>query len=146
MCALATSAWRRDPTLRQFVKYGLVGASNTLLTFITYTVLEKLVGVNYLIALPLGYAVGSLNSYVLNRHWTFQAADIAHTTAGTRFAIVQVVAIVANELLLYVLVHHAGIEKIAAQAILTVPVLAVTFFANRWWTFARPREQPPAAT
>ncbi|HXR28631.1 MAG TPA: GtrA family protein [Solirubrobacteraceae bacterium] len=128
------------------MKYGLVGASNTLLTFITYTVLEKLVGVNYLIALPLGYAVGSLNSYILNRHWTFQAADIAHTTAGTRFAIVQVVAIVANELLLYVLVHHAGIEKIAAQAILTVPVLAVTFFANRWWTFARPREQPPAAT
>jgi putative flippase GtrA len=146
MCALATSSWRRDPTLRQFVKYGVVGASNTVLTFVTYTVLEKLVGINYLIALPLGYGVGSLNSYVLNRHWTFQAADIAHTTAGTRFAIVQVVAIAANELLLYVFVHHLGIEKIAAQAILTVPVLAVTFVANRWWSFARPREQPPAAT
>lgn len=146
MCALATSAWRRDPTVRQFVKYGVVGASNTLLTFFTYTVLEKLVGVNYLIALPLGYGVGSLNSYILNRHWTFQARDIAHTTAGTRFAIVQLVAIAANEMLLYVLVHRLGVEKIAAQAILTVPILAVTFCANRWWSFARPREQPPAVS
>jgi putative flippase GtrA len=147
MGALATTSWLEDPIVRQFVKYGVVGASNTVLTFVTYTVLEKLVGINYLIALPLGYGVGSLNSYILNRHWTFRARDIAHTTAGTRFAIVQGVAIAANELLLYVFVHHLGIDKIAAQAILTVPVLAVTFFANRWWTFARPQlsadAQPP---
>jgi putative flippase GtrA len=147
MGALATTSWLDDPIVRQIVKYGLVGASNTVLTFVTYTVLEKLVGINYLIALPLGYGVGSLNSYILNRHWTFRAGDIAHTTAGTRFAIVQAIAIAANELLLYVFVHHLGIDKIAAQAILTVPVLAVTFVANRWWTFARPQPsvdaQPP---
>jgi putative flippase GtrA len=147
MGALATTSWLDDPIVRQIVKYGVVGASNTVLTFVTYTVLEKLVGINYLIALPLGYGVGSLNSYIFNRHWTFRARDIAHTTAGTRFAIVQGIAIAANELLLYVFVHHLGIDKIAAQAILTVPVLAVTFVANRWWTFARPQPaadaQPP---
>jgi putative flippase GtrA len=142
MCALATSTWREDPAIRQFVKYGLVGASNTVITFVTYTVLVKL-GVQYLIAVVLGYCVGSLNSYIFNRHWTFQAADIAHSTAGTRFAIVQAVAIAANVALLYVFVHHLGVAKIPAQAILTLPVLAVTFFANRWWSFARPPEQPP---
>jgi putative flippase GtrA len=146
MGALATTSRLEDPIVRQFVKYGVVGASNTALTFVTYTVLEKL-GINYLIALPLGYGVGSLNSYILNRHWTFRARDIAHTTTGRRFVVVQGVAIAANELLLYVFVHHLGIDKIAAQAILTVPVLAVTFFANRWWTFARPQPsadaQPP---
>ena len=145
MRALATSAWLVDPTVRQFVKYGVVGASNTVLTFIAYTVLVTL-GVDYLLAVVLGYCVGSLNSYVLNRHWTFQARDIAHTTAGTRFAIVQAFAIGANVVLLYLFVHRLGVAKIPAQAILTVPLLAVTFFVNRWWSFARPREQPPAAT
>ena len=143
MCALATSAWLEDPTVRQFVKYGIVGASNTVITFVVYSVLVTL-GVPYTIALLLGYAVGSLNSYFLNRHWTFRARDIAHTQAGTRFAIVQVCAIGVNELLLYVLVHHAGVAKIPAQAILTVPVLAVTFFVNRLWSFARPK--PPSST
>jgi putative flippase GtrA len=146
MCALATTDWLDDPTVRQFVKYGVVGASNTVLTFVVYTVLVTL-GLQYLVAVVLGYCAGSLNSYFLNRHWTFKARDIAHTTAGTRFAIVQAFAIAANVLLLYVFVHHLGVAKIPAQAILTLPILAVTFFANRWWSFARPVDAggPPPA-
>ena len=123
------------PMVRQLIKYGIVGASNTVLTFAIYTVLVE-VGVQYLIALILGYLAGSLNSYLLNRHWTFRAGHLAHTSVGPRFAIVQVAAILANLGLLYLLVHHLGIHKILAQAILTVPVLAVTFFVNRAWSFA----------
>jgi putative flippase GtrA len=119
----------------QFVKYGLVGASNTLITLATYALCVKLLGVPYLVSLPIGYALGGLNSYLLNRHWTFQAGHLSHAHSGTRFAIVQLFAIVANEALLYVLVHNAHVEKIAAQAILTVPVVLITFFINRTWTF-----------
>jgi putative flippase GtrA len=148
MCALATSSWLDDPLVRQFVKYGVVGASNTILTFVVYTVLV-LLGLHYLVAVVLGYLVGSLNSYVFNRHWTFQAGHIAHTQAGTRFAIVQAAAIAANVALLYVFVHHWHVARILSQAILTVPILSVTFFVNRLWTFARPHGgsgAPPQAT
>jgi putative flippase GtrA len=129
---------RRRPELAdaiQFVKYGLVGASNTLITLATYALCVKLLGVPYLVSLPIGYALGGVNSYLLNRHWTFRAGHLSHAHSGTRFAIVQVGAILANELALYVLVHDAHVEKIAAQAILTVPVVVVTFFINRVWTF-----------
>jgi len=148
MCALAVTGWRDDPLVRQFIKYGVVGASNTVLTFAVYSGLVT-AGLHYLIAVVIGYLIGSLNSYVLNRHWTFRARDIAHTQAGSRFAVVQVAAIGANVVLLYVFVHKLEVAKIPAQAILTLPVLAVTFFVNRWWSFARPREErepPPAAS
>jgi putative flippase GtrA len=133
------------PAVRQFVKYGVVGASNTLVNFAVYSI-GVTIGIHYLIALVLGYAVGALNSYILNRHWTFQAGHIAHTTAGTRFALVTGAAIAVNVGLLYLFVHHLGISKIPAQAILTVPLLAVTFPINRWWSFAHPggRSDPPS--
>jgi len=123
------------PMVRQFIKYGIVGASNTVLTFVIYTVLVE-AGVQYLIALIVGYLAGSLNSYLLNRRWTFRAGHLAHATVGPRFAVVQVVAILANLGLLYLFVHQLAIHKILAQAILTVPVLAITFFVNRVWSFA----------
>ena len=132
------------PMLRQFIKYGIVGASNTVLTFVIYSVLVTL-NVDYLLSIVVGYSIGSLNSYLLNRHWTFRAGDLAHASVGPRFAVVQIVAIAANTGLLILFVHHLGVARIPAQAILTVPVLAVTFFANRAWSFARPGEtgDPP---
>jgi putative flippase GtrA len=123
------------PVVRQFIKYGIVGASNTILTFVIYTILVAATGVPYTLALLVGYLVGSINSYLLNRHWTFRAGHVAHSQAGTRFAIVQVCAIAVNEGLLYLFVHDLHVDKIAAQAILTIPVLAVTFFINRAWSF-----------
>jgi len=131
------------PVVRHFVKYGIVGASNTLLTFVIYYVLVRGLGVDYLAALLIGYLVGSLNSYILNRRWTFRAGHLAHTVAGTRFAVVQACAIVANLALLYVFVHDLHLPRIASQAILTIPVLAVTFFINRAWSFAHPTSPTP---
>jgi putative flippase GtrA len=130
------------PVVRQFLKYGVVGASNTILTFVIYSALV-LLHVDYLAALVLGYFVGSLNSYILNRRWTFRAGHLAHTVAGTRFAVVQACAIVANLALLYVFVHDLHLPRIASQAILTIPVLAVTFFINRAWSFAHPTSPTP---
>ncbi len=137
--------WHELPAVRQFVKYGLVGASNTIVQFAVYGILVTL-GLHYLLALVPAYCAGALNSYVLNRRWTFQARHVAHTTAGSRFALVTGAAIAINAVLLYLLVHHLGVAKIPAQAILTIPILAVTFPINRWWSFAHQggRVEPPS--
>jgi putative flippase GtrA len=116
----------------EFIKYGLVGASNTLITYASYSVLV-LVGVPYLVALLVGYIPGGLNSYLLNRH------------SGTRFAVVQGCAIAANFVLLYLFVHDLQLNKYLSQAILTVPVVLVTFFINRTWTFNRGDGDPLAS-
>src|SRR5438552_16938904 len=60
------------PLLIQFVKFGIVGVSNTLLTFVVYTLLLKVFGVWYLAASAIGFAVGTINSFLLNRRWTFR--------------------------------------------------------------------------
>jgi putative flippase GtrA len=120
--------------LVQFVKFGIVGVSNTVLTFVVYTLLLKVFGVWYLLASAIGFAVGATNGFLLNRRWTF-AEHVGDSRTPLRWATVQGGGLAINEVLLYALVHGASLDKLIAQALATVVVTVTTFFVNRAWTF-----------
>jgi putative flippase GtrA len=118
----------------QFLKFGIVGVSNTLLTFAVYTTLLKVFGVWYLAASAVGFIVGATNGFLLNRRWTFRE-HVGDALTPVRWAIVQGCGLAVNEGLLYLFVHGARLDKLLAQAFATVVVTISTFFANRAWTF-----------
>jgi putative flippase GtrA len=120
--------------LVQFVKFGIVGVSNTLITFLVYTLLLKGFGVWYIAASAIGFIVGAVNGFLLNRRWTF-AGHVGDAYTPLRWAIVQSGGLGINLGLLYVFVHDASIDKLLSQAFATVVVTITTFFVNRAWTF-----------
>lgn len=122
------------PVVIQFIKFGIVGVSNTALTFIVYTLLLKAFGVWYLAASAVGFAVGATNGFLLNRRWTFRE-HVGDTLTPVRWAVVQGCGLAINEGLLFLFVHDASLDKLVAQALATVVVTVSTFFANRAWTF-----------
>ena len=122
------------PVLVQFVKFGVVGVANTLLTFAVYTLLLKVFGVWYLGASAIGFIVGTINSFLLNRRWTFRG-HVGDALTPVRWTVVQCCGLAVNEGLLYVFVHQAALDKLLAQAFATAVVTVSTFFANRSWTF-----------
>jgi putative flippase GtrA len=124
----------RAPVLIQFIKFGLVGVSNTLLTFVVYTVLLKGFGVWYLLASAIGFIVGATNGFILNRKWTF-AEHVGDSLTPVRWAVVQGAGLGLNLLLLYLFVDSAHMDKLLAQAFATIVVTVSTFFVNRAWTF-----------
>lgn len=124
----------RTPVIVQFVKFGLVGVSNTLLFFAIYTLLLKGFGVWYLAASAIGFTVGAINGFLLNRRWTFQG-HVGDSLTPLRWAVVQGCGLGLNELLLYALVDGAALDKLIAQGIATVVVTVTTFIVNRAWTF-----------
>jgi putative flippase GtrA len=129
------------PIVMQFVKFGTVGVSNTLLTFIVYTVLLKVFGVWYLAASAIGFIVGATNGFLLNRRWTFKE-HVGDALTPVRWGIVQGCGLALNVLLLLALVDGAGVEKLLGQVMAIGVVTTVTFLANRAWTF---RVHPPVA-
>jgi putative flippase GtrA len=134
----------RLPVLVQFVKFGIVGVSNTLLTFFVYTLLLKAFGVWYLAASAIGFVVGAINGFLLNRRWTFKE-HVGDALTPVRWAIVQGSGLALNEGLLYLFVDRAGLDKLIAQACSIALVTVSTFFANRAWTFrVHPRSEDDA--
>src|ERR1700729_1080048 len=131
----------RAPVIVQFVKFGVVGVSNTLLFFAIYTLLLKVFGVWYLAASAIGFSIGAVNGFLLNRRWTF-AGHVGDSLTPVRWGVVQGCGLALNEGLLFLFVDGAGIEKLLGQALATIVVTVVTFLVNRAWTF---RMHPPVA-
>jgi putative flippase GtrA len=116
------------------VKFGTVGVANTLLTFAVFTVLVKGFGVWYVAASAIGFLVGTVNSFLLNRRWTFRG-HVGDALTPVRWFVVQGCGLALNLALIYLLVDGAGLDKLLGQAFAIGVVTVLTFLANRAWTF-----------
>ena len=59
-------------TAIQLLKYGVIGASNTLITLVAFYVFNTLLKVPYTPSNVIGYILGVINSFVWNRNWVFK--------------------------------------------------------------------------
>jgi putative flippase GtrA len=60
---------RLATTVAHWLRFAAVGATNTLVSWCAYALLFRM-GLHYLLASALAFALGVANSYVLNRRWT----------------------------------------------------------------------------
>lgn len=125
-------------TIRQLLKYGIVGISNTVITLAIYALCTDALGVQYEVALTLGFVCGTVNGYVLNRRWTFRVASGSHARAVKRYTGVQLLAYLTNLLLLHGAVTWLGLEKNVAEAVVIPLVFLATYLPNRIWSFGEP--------
>jgi putative flippase GtrA len=128
-------------TVVQWLRFAVVGGSNTLLSWCVYAVLERL-GMHYLLASGLAFALGALNSYALNRRWTFRSRE-RRLPEALRFGVVQCVGLAVDVCLLYALVHGVGIHHLIAQALVFPAASTLTFLLSRHWAFGVSRAAKP---
>jgi putative flippase GtrA len=117
----------------QLIRYLAVGASNTALSLSAY-VLGLGAGLPYAVAGSVAFALGAANGYVLNRAWTFAAAD--SWRARGSYVAVQALGLVANAGLLWLFVR-LGATEVAAQVLALPLVTGLTFALNRTVSFRR---------
>jgi putative flippase GtrA len=125
--------------VRQFLRFGVVGVMNTVLTLVAYAAAIR-VGVRYLPAAAGAFTLGALNGFVLNRAWTFEHRGRA-LTSGARYAAVQLVGLGANVALLWTAVHLAALGHLPGELAAAAPVTVLTFCLSRLWVFRSPRPQ-----
>lgn len=135
---------RLDSSLvaKQFVKFCIVGVLNTAVDFAVYIILARgLLGfrLHYLLANIIAFSLAVMNSYTLNRRWTFRNQDTKRTIQFTKFLSVNMVSLLLYEGLLALFVEAVGIDDIVAKALSYGLVLAWNFTAYKYWTF---RERP----
>ena len=119
----------------QLVRFGLVGATNTALTLAAYAVLVAL-HAPVPLAGAVGWGVGAVNGFLLNRAWTFRGAARGAVPAA-RYAVVALVGSALNAALLALAVSDEHLPRLAGELAALPPVTLLTFALCRGWVFAR---------
>jgi putative flippase GtrA len=117
----------------QWLRFVTVGVANTLLSTAVFAVLFHF-GVHYLLGSSLAFALGALNSYTLNRRWTFRSRA-RRAPELARFVCVQAVGLGVDLALLAGLVEGAGIRHVFAQVLAFPAASIITFALSRQWAF-----------
>src|SRR5918999_4963083 len=120
----------------QLAKFCTVGATGYVVNLAVYTLLLNGVDAHYLLAATGSFLVAVTSNYTWNRLWTFRGERGHVGYQGLRFFVVSTIALGANLLVLYLLVH-SGVGKVIAQAIAIVLVTPLNFVGNKLWSFRR---------
>ena len=139
-------------TFWQFARFALVGCVNTLVDLLALNCLLWLLPTQnttlLLLANSLAYALGALNSFFLNRYWTFQRGGHANKGEVTRFAVTTLAGIALNDLILYMLnsIHHPSQFSPALWTNFTKLVaiggtILVSYVGMRLWVFVQTSQE-----
>lgn len=120
--------------VKQFLKFGIVGVSNTLISLGIYYLLI-FVGVHYIVANIIAFVVSVCNAYFWNSRYVFSKKD----GSGAKPFIKTIVAYGATFLLstglLFVMVDVIHVSKWIAPLINLCITVPLNFLLNKFWTF-----------
>ena len=123
--------------IRQFVKFGIVGASGFVVNLIVFTILQRLTALPIWAAFSISFMVGGVSNYFLNRWWTFRSTGHAGKE-GAQFLFVSFLALLVGNFTVWLLEsklqfhHHHTVWLLG-----TLSGMLLNFFANKYWTFRR---------
>jgi putative flippase GtrA len=159
--------WTDRPSVRQFVKFCIVGATSTAIDYAVFGLvldglqlrkwLQTWLGASpgwqhwadehqiaILLAATLSFLVSVTNGFIWNRRWTFaHARGRSPRRQYVQFALVNIVGLTLNLTIiratvpLWAPVVGRRAAPYAAKMIATGVVVFWNFLANKYWTFAK---------
>ena len=133
----------------QFIKFGLVGVTNTLLSYAIYLLVlffMRKLGVSWDIYVGsiLAFVLSVLWSFFLNNRLVFKAEKGSRslwTSLLKTYVSYGFTGIILANILLYVWVSVLGVPKTIAPAINLLITVPLNFILNKFWAFRTGRKE-----
>lgn len=118
----------------QFIKFGFVGVSNTLISLAIYYVLVSM-NVNIIVANTVAFIISVLNAYFWNNKYVFKKKSRGHMVALVKTYIAYGFTFLLGTAALYGMVNYLDISKYIAPLINLCFTIPINFIINKFWAF-----------
>jgi putative flippase GtrA len=119
------------PNFKKFIKYGIVGIINTVITYPAFILLSNII--DYTLAIIIIFPLGVLLSYFLNKKFTFNKEKGSIVI----FFIVMTTMFLTNFLTTWILVEFVNIIKEISQGIAIVIAFMIHYLLNKKFSFKK---------
>lgn len=125
---------------KQFILFCIVGALNTLVAFLVYTLLAFFSGVDeksslLLIFNIIGDMAGGVNSYLLNRFWVFQKNETTTKESLPKFIVTFCLYLGISTGLFKLCQWLLPINKYLIKIIILPITTVINYLMNKLWAF-----------
>jgi len=130
--------------LVQFIKFGLVGVTNTAISYGIYA-LGLWIGIHYIIASIIAFIISVAWSYLLNSTFVFKKDNgenrVWWIVLLKTYASYALTGLIINNILLYVWVDSLEVNKYLAYFINLCITVPLNFILNKFWAFRKRKEE-----
>lgn len=131
--------------LLQFIKFGLVGLTNTALSYGIYALILWLGG-HYLVASVVSFIISVAWSYMLNNRFVFKKSEgetrVWWKTLLKTYVSYGVTGLVLANVLLYLWIDVLGVNQYLAFILNLVITVPLNFLLNKLWAFKKETDTP----
>lgn len=120
--------------IKQFIKFGIVGLSNTLISLAVYYTLVYF-GVQYIVANTLGFIISVINAYYWNNKYVFKKSNESNLKSMIKTFISYGTTFVLSTILLVMMVDYLNISQNIAPILNLVITIPLNFLLNKFWAF-----------
>lgn len=121
--------------VKQFIKFGIVGLSNTAISLGIYYIFIFINRDWYIAGNTVGFIVSVLNSYYFNNKYVFQKTQSGHLKPLIKTYLAYGSTFILGTVLLIIMVEFLGIPETIAPLLILVITIPTNFLINKYWTF-----------
>lgn len=129
----------------QFIRFGIVGFSNTIIYYLVYSGIlllfrkvDLFIEIDYIISQIAGFFVSVTWSYILNKRFVFLSKDNSdkwYKELTRAFISYGVTGLVVNTIIIILCVRIFNISEFIAPLIGLFVTVPTNFTLNKYWTF-----------
>jgi putative flippase GtrA len=129
------------------LKFGLVGGVNASIDFVLFALLTY-GGASYLPSQYISSFFSGINSFLLNRKWTFQGVGQTNRTEVLKFLVVNFLTLLLTSGLLVLFHQYMGWPVTVSKLFSMGIGWQLNFWGNRLWVFEQSQaaEEPDVVT
>jgi len=121
--------------LKKFFKFGITGILNTAIDWGVFKFCNLVLNLSPVFSHPISYTVATVNSFFINKNWTFGKRKNYNKAETFKFIIVNFISLSVSTLGVFLLHHVAEINEDLSKILMFPVTILINYFGNKLFVF-----------